>query len=46
MQSGTNLMVAHIGWWTVIGGLSVDAGSYIDTIIEYFPKGFYRCAVI
>ena len=35
MQSGTNLMVAHIGWWSV-GGLSAGAGSYIDTIIEYF----------
>ena len=38
MQSGTNLMVAHIGWWSV-GGLSAGAGSYIDTIIEYFSIG-------
>ena len=39
MQSGTNLMVTHIGWWSVVGGLSVGTGSYIDTIIEYFPTG-------
>ena len=23
----------------MVGGLSVDADSYIDTIIEYFPLG-------
>ena len=23
----------------MVGGLSVDADSYIDTIIEYFPVG-------
>lgn len=39
MQSGTNLMVTHIGWWSVVGGLSAKADSYIDTIIEYFPIG-------